>query len=266
MNRIVTRRGLLLIVLAVIAGMVLLFYNEGLFAYQRWRLNGMGCNTASRVDSAAVIGEMQPCQKLWAHRVNSTKRFNRLESYFAGLETDVVFDTISGKFNIYHPPGKPSGLVLDTYLEKINRSGKKLWIDVKILPSTRITDIVNAFAELGRVYPVADKIIIESSNIELVNKLALAGFTVSYLVPRRYLKEENRLTASALATQLAPGVKFVSQEDIFVETLKKKFPGKKIITWAVSFSNYNNPSHFMELINDSMISVVLVNVKSNGYL
>jgi hypothetical protein len=63
-----------------------------------------------------------------------------------------------------------------------------------------------------------------------------------------------------------PQVAFVSQEDTYIPLLKKHFAGKKIITWALSFNNYFDLSHFRSLTADTTISVVLINCKSKGHI
>jgi hypothetical protein len=74
------------------------------------------------------------------------------------------------------------------------------------------------------------------------------------------------LKQDSIQASLKPEVSFVSQEDKYIPLLKKHFPHRKIITWALSFNNYFDLSHFRELVADTSIQVVLINCKSKGYL
>jgi hypothetical protein len=222
--------------LAIAVLLLVIFRLELLFAFQRMRLGNINSD------------------KLWAHRVNSYQRFNYLKDYFPGLETDVVFDKSIDNFRVYHPPAHPTGLNLDLYLKELKN---KLWIDVKGIDTTSYNQALQYFNKFDGIKPY---IIIESSDTAFVNLLALHGYMTSWMVPVEWLQQP------ALQAALRPEVAFVSQEDTYIPQLKKHFPGRKIITWALSFNNYFDLSHFRELVADTSIRVVLINVKSKGHI
>lgn len=211
------------------------------------------------------LTQWQPCQKLWAHRVDSYARFLYLKDYFSGMETDVVFDSTIQNFRVYHPPALPTGLCVDDYF-KVPGPHKGLWLDVKGIDPGEYMHAVNFLLKCDRLYGIKKYVIIECSKMEFINLLARSGFTTSYMVPPKYLQHDTPgQVTDSVRQQLLQEVTFVSQEDIFLPYLKKRFPGKKIITWAISFKNYFNLSHFRSLINDTDISVVLINCKSKAY-
>jgi hypothetical protein len=235
--------------------LLFLFRYELLLKFQLHRLGKLGCTSVALApaESSEVIGG---CRKFWAHRVDSYERFKKLRIRFAGLETDVVFNSATKKFVINHPPGRSTGLLLDKFLSESHGSITKLWIDVKNISGSEVRGAVTAFEELDRFYGIKKRVIIESSSAELVNALASYGFEVSFLVPSPTLKE---------ITPLSPAVKFVSQEDTYIDKLKELYPGKKILTWALSFNNYFDLAHLKSLMSDTSIFVVLINVKSKNY-
>jgi hypothetical protein len=252
-----------IVVLALLFG----FRLNLLFAFQRMRLNQLGCAAGNRDSLSAPIGQLPVCEKLWAHRIDSYERFLYMKDYFSGMETDVVFDTAIHNFRVYHPPAPPSDLLLDVYLKELKAGHKGLWIDVKGIDSTACNQAVEFFNTCDRLYNIKRYVIIESSLPRFINSLAVAGFTTSYYIPADYLDPQTPIRVTdSLEKQLAPAVKYISQEDILLPAMRSRFPNRKFITWALSFRNYFDLSHLKSLINDTSINVVLINCKSKGYL
>jgi hypothetical protein len=256
------RLKIIIILLLLFAGGLFLFRNDLLFAFQRMRLTKLGCDITGNPGSWQAGTQVHGCEKFWVHRADSYERFTRLSQYFPGLEADLVFDPQLKKFRVYHPPVEPGNLFADKYFQFNKTAGKQLWLDIKNLDTSSFADAARFFEKSDSLYNVKKNIVIESSQIGFVNKMARMGFTVSYLVSPSELGNN---TAEYAASGLLPEVKFVSQEDLYVDRLKTKFPGKKIITWAISFTNYFDLSHFKRLLADSTVAVVLINIKSNNY-
>jgi hypothetical protein len=267
MNKRNKRRLYSALVALVVLACLFMFRLEIMFAFQRMQLSRLGCASGERVAISALPNQLTACEKLWAHRINSPERFQYMKDFFSGLETDVVFDSAINNFRIYHPPAPPSGLLLDEYFKQLSTGTKGLWIDVKGIKKTAWQQAVDYFETCDRLYNIKKYVIIEAAIPDFINLLAARGFITSYYVPGKYLqvKTPKRITDS-LAQRLLPAVKFVSQEDRLLPELRSRFHGKKIITWALSFSNYTNLSHLRSLINDTSISVVLINCKSRHYL
>jgi hypothetical protein len=251
----------------VVLVLLFVFRLNALFALQRMRLSQLGCPAKNRISLSAPLDQLPVCEKLWAHRVDSYERFLYLKDHFSGLETDVVFDAAINNFRIYHPPAPPSGLLLDVYFKELKAGNKGLWIDVKGVDTAAYEQAVDYLETCDRLYNIKKYVIVEASATRFINLLAQRGFVTSYLVPWEYLQREipARVTDS-VAQQLLPAVKFISQEDRYLPALRSRFHNRKIITWAISFNNYFNLDHFKSLINDTSISVVLINCKSSGYL
>lgn len=260
--RLVQKRFVIIVIVLLVGSVLFVFSNDILFAFQRQRLKKLGCSISNIPVQWKAGITVHGCEKFWVHRVDSYERLLKLNPYFAGLETDIVFDTSLKKFRVYHPPVPPGDLFAERYFDFNKTAGKQLWLDVKDLDPGSFPEAKRFFENADSLYHLKKNVIIESSQIDFVNELSLLGFTVSYLVSPEML-DGNEIDKVSL--KLLPAVKFVSQEDKYVERLKKKFPGKQIITWAISFNNYFDLSHFRTLLADSSVAVVLINIKSNGY-
>lgn len=251
----------ILVVLVIAGATAFIFRYSLLFAFQRMRLSQLTCTTDQRQMANSSILNLSYCQKLWVHRVNSYERLQAVQEYFGGFETDLVFDKAANTFSITHPPAPAGDLTADDYFRWLKLSGKKMWLDIKDLQPADAEAAVQYFIRSDSLYGIRDKVVVESSVPVFVNKLASKGFIVSYLVLPQYLAGNERDTVP----NLLPEVSFVSQEDRFVDALKRHYPGKKIITWALSFDNYYNFSHLRSLLSDPSIAIVLINVKSRHY-
>jgi hypothetical protein len=250
-----------LIVLVIAGALLFVFSNSLLFAFQRMRLGQFGCTVARRQTADNAIANLQDCQKLWVHRVNSFERLQVVQDHFGGFECDLVFDSAANSFSITHPPAPANDLTADDYFRWLKSSGKKMWLDIKDFRPADVEAGVRYFLKRDSLYHIRDQVVVESSEPALVNMLATKGFTVSYLVPPQFLEGNSGDTV----INLLPEVAFVSQEDRFIGALKRRYPQKKIITWALSFDNYFNLSHFRSLLSDSTIGIVLINIKSRHY-
>lgn len=262
MNKTAANWKRVLVVLAIAGLLVTVFRYPLLFAFQRLRLSQLACGTEQRLAPDTPIGDLSSCQKLWVHRVNSMERLETVQDYFGGFETDLVFDRAANTCRIVHPPAPAGPLTADVYFRWLQGApGKKLWLDVKAVDRADVEAIVLYFQQSDSLYAIRDRVIIESSVPALVNRLAAKGFIVSYLVPYEYLDGKIPDTVAGLW----PEVRFVSQEDRHIPVLKKLYPGKPIITWALDFDNYFSFSHLQSLLADPSIAVVLINVKSRHY-
>ncbi len=250
------------ILLTLLAATLFFFRDRLLLSFQVWRLEKLGCGTAV-VSNGRTPGRLTPCPKLWAHRVNSEGRFQKLGKRFAGLETDVVFDPVAGTFDIHHPPKPPSGLLLDSFLSQLSGTGLRLWIDLKDLQAGDVPAAVAAFVAYDQRYRIRENILVESSLPEFANALAEKGFSASLLVSPAYLEQGGYGTAMPPA--LSPQVGFVSQDVRYLEKLKNLYPDRKIITWSLAFHNYIDRSALQSLMADTAVAVILINVKSSPY-
>jgi hypothetical protein len=234
------------------------FRYELLFFFQYKRIQSIGCTSGN--------GTVSPCRgKFWVHRVNSLERFKVLSDKFGGFEADIVFDDKKNCFWVCHPPlAGESVLSLKSFLEEVvfNR-GKNCWLDTRFVNGGNVANATLVLEALDKRFHIKDKIILELYDPVAADYLAHRGFTVSMNIPAQILSDTSGL--NNWKRNLSPEIHFVSQADTFVGQLKKEFPGRKILTWSLSFENYIDRSRLVSLAKDSAVAVILLNIKSRYY-
>lgn len=198
--------------------------------------------------------------KLWPHRVNSLERFALLKESFNGMEADVVFETDAKQFLVYHPPFTGHILPLAALLQETVRWKKRLWLDMRGVDSSNYRDAFTALTNLNNSTGFRPYVIVELYDIVAANFFADQGYSTAINIAPQILKTKDE--SLALRAKLHASIQYVSQEDLYLEPLKAYFPSHKIITWSPSFRNYIYLQHFQQLINDTQVAVVLVNIKS----
>ena len=245
--------------LLLIAILICCYYyrNDILFRFQYYQLQQIACKS----DESSTL----PCftKKLWAHRVNSLQRFHLLKDYFQGFEADVYYDSSINDFWVWHPPGsRPINLYMDSLLKDVNAENKKIWLDIRGVDSSNAQQALDVFERNIQQYHLMQNILIELYDVSAANRFAIHGFNVSLNIQANLLKKKDDDELNALKQKIVPQVHFVSQSVEYIDSLKSKFPGKKIITWSLAFNNYFHIEKLKKLTEDTLISVVLINVKS----
>lgn len=250
------RKILLLLFIAIL---ICCYYyrNDILFRFQYYQLQKIACKS----DESSTL----PCftKKLWVHRVNSLQRFHLLKDYFQGFESDVYYDSSINDFWIWHPPGsRPINLYMDSLLNDVNAENKKIWLDMRGIDSSNAQRTLDLFERKIQQYHLKQNMIIELYDVSAANRFAARGFNVSLNVQTSLLKKKDNDELISLRQKIASEVHYVSQSEEYVDSLKSKLPGKKIVTWSLPFNNYFHTEKLQKLVDDTLISVVLINVKS----
>lgn len=249
---------ILLLIVLVIFGWV--FRYELLFNFQYARLKGLACQQqkANFINDSCL-------NKLWAHRVNSTERYNVLKGNFAGYETDIAWDSSQSKFMVYHPPLKETAITLSNFLSKVDLKASMLWLDTRETSASDTANIVRVFDSLNDQYNLKMNVILELYDTAVANYLANKGYWVALNIHPQWISEYTVEEWETFKSTISPKISFVSQEDVHVPFLEKQFPGKDIITWSINFNNYFNRKHLRQLVQNDCVKVVLVNIKSKHY-
>jgi hypothetical protein len=227
------------------------FRYDGMLWFQYMRLKSIACSEETS----------NTCRdKIWAHRVNAMERLQKLEPHFAGFEIDVVYDSTRNSLLVYHPPFEGRVILLESFLKKIAASNKKSWLDLRYVSGSNVEKVQGLLAEMEKKWHFMNFTVIEVYDTAAANYLAKKGYQMAINVPVYGLHSERDWIE--FASSVSPQVKYVSQEDTFFPQLKLYFPGKRIILWAVAFKNYFWLDHLEKLVNEKVVEVVLVNVKS----
>ncbi len=230
------RKWLLVILLILLVAWISRMELISWFQYQR--LRSLQCTNYDQPD---------PCfAKLWVHRVNSLERFNLVKDRFKGCEADVVFDSTDNSFLVYHPPSDYKQLKLEQLLQVALGNQKKLWLDTRGVDSLCMRKAFEKLEVMNQGLNFKGAVIFELYDLKAANYFAAGGYQVSLNIPPAYLQENADL--QSFCRQLSPGVKFISQESKYVNRLKKAVPGKKILTWSLSFNNYFHSAAYLFII------------------
>jgi hypothetical protein len=221
-----------------------------------------GC-TDLTVNKLISIDSLKGCQKIWVHRANSKERFDLLQESFAGLESDLVYKHGSNTFWVYHWGEGDTVLVADELLKLSSISEKFHWFDLTHSIEEDWLKELNALVHLDSVFHFKNRTLIETSNIPFANALAELRYIVSYSPPLLIIRSQ--VKSDSASRLLRDEVKYVSQAVDYLSELKNKFPDKKYLVWSLSFSNFFDFSKTNQLLNDTTVAVVLLNIKSRYY-
>jgi hypothetical protein len=240
---------------------IFVFRYELMYALQKARLSGLQCLSAESIHIDIPVEPQASCSKLWVHRVNSIERLEAVIDDFNGVECDVVFDSSKNKLFVHHPPAAADTTTLEHYLQRLS-GDKYLWIDVKSFSEHHLAQLTEHLEALEEMYRFKQYSIIETSSVWLANYLAHKRFRVSFLVPAEQLK-----SAAFPAGGVVPNesVQFVSQEDVYVNQLKRMFPNKKLLVWSLSIQNFASRTKLKHLANDTAVFAILINIKTRHY-
>lgn len=239
LNKILSILGFLLLLI-----LIYVFRFDFIFFIQNWRYK-----------------QLPNQNKIWVHRVNSLERLDYLQKNFDGLEADIYFDTLSKYFIINHPPSTIKNLSIEQWVKNL-QVNKKVWFDVKLLDTIHVNA---ALVALDKIPLNRSECIFECYDLYAAMAFVQKGYRVALNVDPIYIHGKY-MEKKKLISAVPDGIEYVSQEDHYVDSLKLMFPNKKIITWSTSFYHIFKNDYLRNLLNDPVIDIVLVNVKSKGYL
>lgn len=246
------RKVVRFLVLLVILLAVYLFRYPIFLQFQYLRLRSLECKSGSCLP------------RIWAHRVNTTNRYNQLKNKFKGFELDIIYTGPKG-FAVLHPPDQTGGdtLLLETYLTQADMHNGQFWLDTRFLGPSNMEEGLIKLNELAARYPIRQQCILEVYFLPVAQLLAENGYAVSLNISQRWLHDlpNNRLLLDSVTRSLQH-VSFVSQDAAYLSTVKQLFPGKKILTWHLAINDFFNRKRLKELLADPQVEIVLVNIKT----
>ena len=260
------KRSIIIFFILIIS--FLLFFNKSLlFCYQVHFLSSHK-NKAPKISVSLEVGKRKSFyhqgaySKVWAHRVDRLERYEYLMRSFQGFEVDVVFDADKNYFDVGHPPVASINLSFEKYLQVSGSGNKFFWLDLKNLNNENMSAVTACLKKLDDIYKIKQRIIIESNNPEPLSKISGEGYFTSY-----YYDDNSYSLLMSSANKESSGlflkqIDAVSSDILYNEKVKKEFPFKPRLLWALSFENYFCHDLFNELDSDTLLLVYLVNIKS----
>ena len=123
--------------------------------------------------------------RLLPHRVNTLgKMLEITNTEIRAFETDILFRSEGGLFEVGHDAEVMTGMTLESFLEKIPQDSEKIWLDIKDVTKTAIPGMNKRLLELDKKFGLKSRVIIETSN-ESASPALLSdsGFHLSYYLP-----------------------------------------------------------------------------------
>jgi hypothetical protein len=203
--------------------------------------------------------------KNWKKGINTIEKMDELDPETPGLECDVYFDIANSIFDVHHDPGKSTGLILDSLLEKYKQ--KKLtasiWLDIKNLGDVNSASALQYLIQLRKKYNLQNKMLVESARADLLSVFSDSGFFSSYYVPffnpYKINEKETGVWTDSISTVISKArIDALSGYYFQSSFLSHYFPQYPVLTWVdnSSFSVVN--FLFQRKINfDRSIFIVL---------
>jgi len=248
------KKQLLIGNLLLIALVLILFHNQIFFAIQIKLLSKEGLEF-KKTDQPLDLSNLSPAQKIWAHRVNSVKRFKYLKEKFAGLEMDLVYRPDGNFLEVNHPPSKSENIRVEELLRYDNAGNYGLYFDIKNLDKTNAAEIFKLIDQLDKHYGLRQRTIIESKDVNSLKVFKEQGYYTSY-----YLSEN-----VCESIKDAVGTWAVSQEWSLLQPADSCTAKINKLTWELSIKNWLDLSLVKSIASRKDVKIVLVNIKSPGY-
>lgn len=249
-----------------------LFFKYLRYEHRRNALPELSPVHSDPVYEAAFCNERSFSEKKWIHRINSRERLKIMSKKYIGMEMDIMYDTLKNNFEVYHPPEKPNGFLLeDVFSNTRNVSGHYFWLDFKNLDEKVRNSSCSKLVELAKKYNINKNIIIESSDPEALAAFTDSGFYTSYYISpfdidslskekiEFYYKEVKSHLENTSVCALSGNY----QQLPFIE---KYFPDRDILTWYLNEDRgLKYWASLLFLTRKEKVKVVLVSEKSSGY-
>jgi hypothetical protein len=208
-----------------------------------------------------------PDNKLWAHRINTAKDAIDVLQNFRGIETDVYFLNDINKFQTGHD--NPSGINLDSFFDSIPFcSHYYYWIDFKNLSKNNVKNAVNEMLHIIEKYRLQHRVIVESSNAELLADFKNNNIFTSYwisdisnnnfpVISQQILKKEIQFKMNKYHFNV------ISAYYKMYPFLHKYFANYNIHLWTNGLITESDKSQIEDLTYNQDVKVILVDYKDN---
>jgi hypothetical protein len=177
--------------------------------------------------------------KNWVKAVNSVERMHTINDATAGIEFDIYFDTAKKLFDVHHDEDNSTGLNFETLLKEYKRLGLRasMWIDFKNLNSENAKMALDTLIQLRNRFTLANQILVESSQPELLTMFSDSGLYTSYYTPmfNPYLMSNNEIKnwVDSVANVLTKYPVHAMSGYYFQSTfLHNYFPEYPILIWS----------------------------------
>ncbi len=195
-------------------------------------------------------------EKRWLKAINTISLIQSIPKNTNGIEIDVYYDPKINSFYVYHDSINVSQTtihqILNVYKER--QMNASIWFDFKNLTEQNQEAALKTFLQIRSEFDLQNKMIIESSRIDLLKSFCDNEFFTSYYTPffNPYQMTEQQLIemVDSISTNLKNyPVNALSGYYFQYPFLKKYFPNYPILTWAEE----NNFSLISQIFNRTLM-------------
>ena len=260
-NCMVTKRRALFVSIFLVAGGLVFLYRYSLLnALQRQVLKGIAsqavvANRDLLRDTAYRhhrLYQLKGIERLWPHRVNSLQRLRYLYDGFAGFECDIWLTANTGDLVTGHD--EPDGDLFVDYLRTDSAREKAFWLDLKNVGKGNIAPFCLRLESLNQEFVIKDRVFLECYDTLVARRLTALG----------YLSGLNVL-AAGIRMIPTDSIGLLTTEAAMQHSVDREFPGRKLLSWDLSFRDGFSRNTLLRRANDTNLLVCLINVKSPGY-
>lgn len=200
-----------------------------------------------------------PAKGLWLHRTNHPAKFSKYADAYAGFEMDVNIDTVKMLLDVYHPPETSLNIRVENFLNQKAAAGKYFWFDCKNLSLSNVAKTLTVLQQLDSSYQIKNRLVFESTNAAALKIIAAAGYYTFYYLS---FNEETDLCTdtvllSRIAAQIDTSFTAISADGRYIKTLHTLFPHCRKATWTLSTLRNWFQNEQQEMLQDSMVLIVL---------
>lgn len=207
--------------------------------------------------------------KLWLHRCNSIEKFLEASSKVKNIEVDVIYR--NQIFDITHDEDTTFHLSLEDYFKIINKSDRKIWIDIKNLTEDNadsVFDHLNRLTEKYNIHP--QRLVVESPNAKQLKRFTDMGYYTSIYVtapnPEELTEKEIDIAIKQLQQDIdAKYACAISFPYWWYNTIKQKLDRDvDLLTWR----HFSTEFEFLFsvsgriMLNDPQLKIILIKGKS----
>lgn len=219
-----------------------------------------------------VAERINPCgttllsaSKNWVRGINDTALLANIPADVSGLELDAYWDDAKSKLLVFHDSGHYSSLPATELLGKAVNTKKdwSYWVDLKNITASNATAVLHELSQIRDSFGLKDRIIVESSDVNLLGAFCDSGFFSSYYVPFFNPYEISSDSLVQMIKSIGRDIRMsrpsaVSGYYFQYPVLKKAFPDMPILTWTDNAS-FSLVGFFFRrtLENDPQLKIVL---------
>ena len=209
--------------------------------------------------------------KIWLHRCNSIQKMDEMDEKYQNIEVDVVFrkDSI---FDISHDIDTSFNCSLDSFLGQIDKTNRKIWIDLKNLTYTNYRKVYTKLEQLIKEYSISkSQLILESPKADLLQYFTNKGYYTSMYIK---FKKPSDLSAQEIDYYISLLQKVADRKMVsalsfpywwYTEIKDKLNRPIDLLTWTHHTSSFALQlwRRGQEMLKDEQLKIILVKEKGH---